>query len=328
VLFVALATAYCGGSSAAPSPMGNTNAVPGVGAGPLVFRASPIAQSEIRWITPLGNLNPPDHTIPTDHIYFYFAAPNLGEQPLARRTSFYAPADGVVTTVLGGVGVETKIFVRATTTMQYYLDHLILEVPLAFGTTITAGQRLGTSGTAYGIDLGVINDSLTLSFVNPARYISDTLHADAPLKYFAEPLRSQLYTRVQRTSPDLDGKIDYDVAGRLAGNWFGETLSAAQLVFVYDTYDPSQVRIAFANAFVTGGVFAIAPGDPQPRDVSTGSGAVLYTLTRSITGPPVAGTPSGTLRVQMLNDQRIQAELFPLGASADAFTSAARIFIR
>jgi hypothetical protein len=325
----AVATAYCGGSSAAPAAPTTTSTVPGVGPGPLVFRVSPIDQSQIRWITPLGNLNPPDHTLPTDHIYFYFAAPNLGEQPLARRTAFFAPADGVVTTVLGGVGTETKVFVRASTTTQYYVDHLILEIPLAFGSAITAGQRLGTSGTAYGIDLGVINDTLTLSFVNPSRYIGDTLHADAPLKYFAEPLRSQLYARVQRLGPELDGKIDYDVAGRLVGNWYGETSSAVQLTFAYDTYDPSQVRIAFASAFVTGGVFSIAPGDPQPRDVSAGSGAVLFTLARTITGPPPVGiTASNVLRVQMLSDQRIQAELFPLGAAADAFTSASRIFVR
>jgi hypothetical protein len=89
------------------------------------------------------------------------------------------------------------------------------------------------------------------------------------------------------------------------------------------------VRIAFASAFVTGGVYAIATGDPQPRDVSVGSGAVLYTLTRSITGPsPAAGTPSNVFRVQMLGDQRIQAELFPLGSASDTFTAASRIFVR
>lgn len=323
-----LTATACGGSGSSPGAPGSTGStLPGVGAGPLVFKVSPIDPSAIRWITPLGNLNPPDHTLPTDYIYFYFAAPDAGESPIARRTAVFAPADGVVTTVLGGAGTESKVFVRATTTVQDDVDHVILDASLAFGATIAAGQRLGTTGTAYGMDLGVINDAVTLSFVNPSRYIADTLHADAPLKYYAEPLRSQLYARVQRIGLDLDGRIDDDVAGRLAGNWFQEN-GGAQMSFAYDTYDPSQVRIAVASAFVTGGVFAIASGDPLPRDVSAASGPIRYTLTRGITGPPVGGTPSNTLLVQMLSDQRMQAELLALGAAADSFTSASRIFVR
>ena len=43
-----------------------------------------------------------------------------------------------------------------------HIDHLIPSVALARGMTLTAGQVLGTTGSAYGIDLGVINDTLTL----------------------------------------------------------------------------------------------------------------------------------------------------------------------
>ena len=323
-----LLVAACGGGSGSTGPSSSGSSTVTAPAGTLVFRVSPIDQAAIRWITPLGNLNPPDHTQPTDHIYFYFAAPDAGESPVARRATFFAPADGIVETLLGGAQLESKIFIRATSTLQYYLDHIIPDTTLARGAAVTAGQRLGTTGSAYAVDLGVINQAVTLAFVNPARYISDTLHADAPLKYFEEPLRSQLYARVQRLGSDLDGRIDYDVAGRLAGNWFGELVPAAQLAFAYDTYDPSQVRIAFANAFVTGGVFAIAAGSPAPRDVSAANGLVRYTQTRATTGLPVGGTPSNTLLVQVLNDQRIQVELLPFPSAADAFTSAARIFIR
>ena len=128
---VAAAVASCGGgsnTSSSTAPTGTTTT--SFGNAPLVFRASPIDQSAIRWITPLGNLNPPDHTLPTDHIYFYFAAPNLGEQPAARRTAFFAPADGTVTTVFGGAQVESKVLVRVSATVQDYIDHLILEAPL------------------------------------------------------------------------------------------------------------------------------------------------------------------------------------------------------
>ena len=40
------------------------------------------------------------------------------------------------------------------------------------------------------------------------------------LKYFTEPARSTLYAKVGREGSDKDGKINFDQAGRLAGNWF------------------------------------------------------------------------------------------------------------
>lgn len=328
VLLAVTMSACGGGGSSLTSPTGSTPTATTPG-GPLVFRASPIDLAAIRWITPLGNLNPPAHALPTDHIYFYFANPDAGEQPEARRTSFFAPADGTITDVFTSATIpDVKVFVRVSATTSYYIDHLIPDAPITRGMTLTAGQRLGTSGSAYGIDLGVVNSSLTLGFVNPLRYTnSDSLHADAPLKYYEEPLKSTLYAMVQRIGSERDGRIDFDVAGRLSGNWFSE-FGSFPLAFVYDTYDPSQVRLSIIGLAQTG-VFAIGAAEPLPRDVSVATGPVRYTLTRAITGPrPPSGPPMGRLLVQMSSDQRIRAEVFPPTASADAFTSAATNFIR
>ena len=38
--------------------------------GGLSFEVSPVATSEFSYILALGNMNPPAHTFPTDHIYF------------------------------------------------------------------------------------------------------------------------------------------------------------------------------------------------------------------------------------------------------------------
>jgi hypothetical protein len=296
----------------------------------LVFKSSPIALSEIRWITPLGNLNPPDHALPTDHIYFYFANPNIGESPVARRTAFMVPGDGTVTEVFTSATIpDVKVFVRVNSTTSYYIDHLIPDAPVTRGMTLTAGQKLGTTGSSYGVDLGVVNSSLTLGFVNPSRYAQgDSLHADAPLKYYEEPLRTTLYDKVQRIGSERDGKIDFDVAGRLSGNWFVQG-GTATLAFAYDTYDPSQVRISVTSGFTVSGVFSIAAGEPDPRSVSVADGKVRYTLSRSITGPnPGTGAPMGRMLVQVLDDQRIQVEIFALTESADAFTSRSWVFTR
>ena len=317
-----------------PSAPSGPPLLPGVGAGPLVFRASPIALDSIRWITPLGNLNPPSHALPTDHIYFYFANPDAGESPLARRTDFFAPADGVLGDVFDGGGGDRKLWIQATPDVFYYVDHLLPDVPLARGARITAGQRLGTTGGAYGIDLGVVNYGLTLTgFVNPSRYIDDTLHADGPLKYFQEPLRSQLYARVQRIGGDLDGKIDHDVAGRLSGNWFEDLPGTSFSVsFVYDTYDPAQVRIGmttFGAGLSLTGTFTTGPGEPLPRDVSMASGIVRYSLIPSRTGLPIGfAQPAFRMLVQMLSDRRIQLEILPAGSTATDFSANAKPFNR
>lgn len=329
ILF-ALCVAGCSRRTpSSPDPV-NTIFPANAPAGRLVFSASPIAQDRIRWIDPLGNLNPPGHAIPTDHIYFYFADPEARESPDARRSEFFAPGSGTVTTVLGGVGMESKVFIRQTSTFVYYVDHLILTAPLARGAAVTAGQVLGTTGSAYAIDLGVINDAVNLNFIVPSHYIADTLHADGPLKYFEEPLRSQLYARVERLGEEKDGRIDFDIAGRLSGNWF---VGGAQAVlsFAYDTYDPSQVRISTARGNPQG-VFSIADTDPLPRDVSPASGIVRYTLKRAITGRPrftLAETGIvGYMLVQMTDDMRLRMEMFRAGTPPTEFTTSVGVYSR
>ena len=329
----ALSVACGGGSQTSPSSTsGNSssNNPFGLPAGTIAFHAAPVAPETIRFITPLGNLNPPGHTTPTDHIYFYFADPNAGEQPAARRTTVFVPESGTVSFLIGGQGTESKVMVSVTSNMWYYLDHVIPDIPVAVGTKVTAGQRLGTTGLAYAMDLGLINfDARPPGILSPARYTDETVHGDAPLKYFVEPIRSQLYAKVQRLGTDLEGRFDYDVPGRLIGNWFYELGGTSAISFALNTYDPSQVRIALGGIPSTG-VYSTAAGDPAPANVSVASGLVKYVLTSSRTGPPLmfGDTPVGTLLVQMLTDQRIQVEMFFGSLSANAFTGNAKFFIR
>lgn len=212
-----LCLAACGRGPTSPSNTGE----PARSGGPLVFRASPLDEGDIRFIVPLGNLNPPGHTFPSDHTYFYNRIPPAPpDAPVPVR----APGDGTVQFVLA-MGMESQVGVR-TGSFIYYLDHVVLDPAIRPGVIVTAGQQMGVTGsTAYGIDLGVINEQKTVFFVNPLRYPSTTVHGDAPLPYFDEPLRSRLYARVQRIGGDLDGRFDFDVAGRLVGNWFLEGLA-------------------------------------------------------------------------------------------------------
>jgi hypothetical protein len=205
---------------------------------------------------------------------------------------------------------------------------------------VTAGQRLGTTGTVgYGIDLGVINDQMTVPFVNPSRYAAESLHGDAPLKHFSEPLRGQLYARVSRIGGDKDGVFNFDMAGRLAGNWFLEglapSLSASpsawpqHLAIVYDNYDPSGIRVSVGGTLALVGAFAVQPDAPDPRSVSPADGSIAYRLLLAPPAGQPAGPQSGLLLVEMLATDRIRAEIIVGSALVSGtFTPAARIYVR
>jgi len=65
------------------------------------FGTSPIAIEDIVSLIPLGNLNPPDHTFPTDHIYFFLRGSDLSDPIRAPdETNVYAPGDAWITSVV------------------------------------------------------------------------------------------------------------------------------------------------------------------------------------------------------------------------------------
>ncbi len=74
-----------------------TTDLPSGGSNSEFFSVSPIALSDFINITPLGNPNPPAHTFPTDHIYFYVKragpASGPGGLPPAAEVTVFAPGD-------------------------------------------------------------------------------------------------------------------------------------------------------------------------------------------------------------------------------------------
>jgi hypothetical protein len=314
-----------------PSPSGlPTSPGPPAPSSALIFTQAPIDLSAVEFVVPIGNLNPPGHTLPTDHAYFYHRLrnPNAPVQPVV------APAAGTVRYVTRGN--DDAIGVQVTPTTMYYLGHVLVNAGLNSGASVAAGQQLGvTSQLSFGLDLGVINDGVTVFFVNPQRYGNNTLHADSPLPYFAEPLRSAIYAKVESRVPANSGRIDFDRPGRLSGNWFLEGLGVSesgivtagprQLAFVRDVLDPSAVRISVGGTLALTGVFGVDPAAPDPVDVSTASGPIGYRLFIGNSGGPAVGL----LMVQLLDDTTLRAEIFAGSQDGRAdFTSAARTYFR
>jgi hypothetical protein len=138
---------------------------------------------------------------------------------------------------------------------------------------------------------------------------------------------------VRRKGPDKDGKIDYDVPGRLAGNWFLEGLPerdsagpgawARQLAFVRDVHDPGAVRIAVGGTLPLTGVFAVPKGAADPARVSRETGAVVYVLL-----DPRSGARRGRMVVRLVADDRLRVEVFPGGGANGADFADRSVFYR
>ncbi len=302
-----------------------------------VFSFSPLELTAIQYIIPLGNLNPRHgHIFPTDHIYLVY------EQP--RELPVYAPASGTVLAIRGQSGDDYKLEVRVTDTFSYYLAHLFVEPGVRVGSRIEAGQVVGRTSGRASFDLGCCDTTVTLrGFANPKRYPDSTLHAVPPLKFFAEPLQSSLYAKVEKSARDKDGKIDPDIPGRLVGNWFLEGLAVSesargtanvwekQLAFVYDVRQTNMIRISIGGTIAPAGAYRVAEGAPDPATVSTASGKVRYKVVAdgSQTGARGGADKHALVLVQMLAEDRIKAEFFSEGRTdATEFTAAAKVYVR
>jgi hypothetical protein len=323
----------CGGGNNTTGPTNTTNSTTITRpTGSFAFRASPIDPAFIEFIAPLGNLNPPGHTLPTDHIYFYHRLNN----PSSPQRVVVAPADGTIQTIInnGSSTGERKLLIAAAAPFTYYLDHVVIDATIREGLALTAGQRVGVTGTdAFAMDLGVFSDAINVPFANPARYTPESLHGDSPIKYFDEPNRSQLYGLVRRSGGDRDGTFNYDIPGRLSGNWFAEQLPVSQsqnntswslhLSFAYDNDDPASRRIASGGFLGFVGAPGVAPGTPEPRDVSPETGKVVYRLL-------FGGSTNATavMIVQMLDANRLRVEYQSGDRPAADFTASARIYVR
>ncbi len=320
----------CGGGGG-----GNSN-IPSLPPGPGVLSQPPIALPALNHILSLGWMNPVGHTIPTDHIYFGHVN-KLGE-PLVTTVPVVAPGDGTVQMILrvpvGGLD-ECKIWFQQTGTFSYYLDHVVPDAFIREGVKVTAGQRIGQTGISPSLDLGVIDQTVTLGFLNPSRYADQTLHCGKPLTYFPEPLRTQLYALVERDGPEKDGRIDYDVAGRLIGNWFLDTLPAPmdnptgwdkELAFAYECRWPTMPIVSIGGQLPLVNKWTFQKGAPPPETVQVATGLVVYELWSIYDA-----IRRGTMLVQMLEPGRVKVQVFegiPAPGGILAFDAGAKIYIR
>ncbi len=197
-----------------------------------LFEVSPIQMSDIRGIVPLGNLNPPGHTLPTQHIYFYIRM--TGAEPSTPASvPVFAPGHIWITSI------EEKLYASPPTTdysitfkpcnqFAAYFHHvqkLSAELLVRVGSfegsgcdtsapvnscrkhvmiEMQAGEVIGVAGGEghLALDLGAIDGRVSpLVYANPARFWSsasglDQFHMVCPIDYYVPDLRVELRGRL------------------------------------------------------------------------------------------------------------------------------------
>ncbi len=323
------------------------------------------------------------HVTPTDHLYV-----RLNE---ARpRTVVTSPADGQIISISRFPNDQSPHWDSSIVEPDYrmviahscslfsvfiHLGELAPEITAVTG-DLALGERWSASNAAplpvragdslasmggSSFDYSLHDEKVILrGFQVPEHYEGEPwkVHTVDPFDYMTPDMAAELLPKNERQAEPVGGRIDYDVPGTLAGNWFmdgtvdyrggdssGPEYWTGHLAIAYDHIDPSQIRVSIGRDIgltwddcrSCGGVYAVNGNGPDPASVTSSDGPVKYELTGRRHVSPDSnertvgdGVVLGTFLVEVLDDASIRTEFFKdVGAANVAgFTSTAIIYRR
>lgn len=360
------------------------------------FTTSPISTGDITVIEPMGELKQ-GHIIPGDHIGI-----NYKTSPTSTPVNVYTPADGIIVmvehhpytappgypqnlrnyhiyithscTFFGGylhiTDLSKEILAKSSKLQGLYDENPDKPTNIWPNIRVKAGEKIGTAWS-MGL-LGMVAVDLThtnTGYLNPESYSGENwrLHAVSPWLYFKEPLKSQWYAKNPRITEPRGGKIDFDIEGKLVGNWFEEGTNGMKgdseskprqcgnwpcpyweghIAFVYDYIDPTELRVSigYQTGFATQTPYGVMGNSPDFKDINPGDGMVKYELVslRDVsaergyeTDDPLIevsdeNNPLGIILIQLTDKDTLKAEIFP-GRTPDqvsGFSNNARVYVR
>ena len=162
---------------------------------------------------------------------------------------------------------------------------------------VKAGDLIGRIG-GQTLDFAVWDTTKPLTgFIVPEHYDAEPwkLYTVDPLQYYTDELKAMILTKYVRTEEPRSGKIDFDVDGKLIGNWFEEgTVGyggaegmtserpywAGHLAIVPDNYDPERfiISVGYLEGAGRQNQFSTPRSAPNPATVGVGDGLVKYDL--------------------------------------------------
>ena len=345
-----------------------------VGSERVQFSYFPLDSEIISSIRPMGAMSG-NHVTPVDHIYIAHDSPGIPGHGYVVRM----PADGIIVQVDRMpdasrpdyrivIAHSCRIFTTFIHTGEPNPELTALTGELDLGSNwfgafpLKAGDILANASTNT-MDFMVHDQEVTLpGFIVPESYTGEDwkIHTLDPFDFYDEPLRSQILVFNQRTAEPVGGKIDYDIDGRIVGNWFvkgtggyrnGGAVSAGyenywetHLAIAYHYIDPTtlivsigaDVGIADDACNACDGAYGIKGNSPDPATIGVADGLVKYELIGRIR--PERNAPTfndesnsiGVFLVEMIDDRSIRVEVFPsvLPAGVSGFTDAAVVYTR
>lgn len=349
------------------------------GSAPVELSALPMRREDFGVVLPYG-LMVGAHVTPIDHWYFSPADRN------SKRDAYpvYAMADGILSEIsYRGINVDTGekrdieyrlVFTHTCTFLTYYdlvtsLDQSILDKATDLKSKsharvdipVKKGQLIGRIG-GQTLDFAVWDLEKPLTgFVNPDSYKNLEpwkLYTADPYKYVSSDIKQILIERNPRIAEPIAGKIDYDIDGKLVGNWFQEGTNGysgveqrnywrGHLALVYNFLDPSAIEVSIGNWKGDEGQFAVVGNKPDPASIGVSPKPTKYELTKfgylkkdgnfwdnfSLVKDLKVNSMQiveGTILVQLLENRKLKVETFPGKKASEVtdFTPAAKIFVR
>jgi hypothetical protein len=247
---------------------------------------SPIDVSSIRNLTPLGNLNPPVQTLPTDHVQFtalldggmpadipVFSPSNVVVSEVTRQTRLTGPPSVIEYSLSFFPCADVKLhFAHVVLTSEFRTLVGPFETCTQYSTggstyescakrvniKVNAGVLIGSMGGRDGntIDFGGYDRRVTqLAFINPARSHGNGTEFGqnrtiCPIDYFVTSLASTLRSKFGRTIEPLCGTVLQDVPNTAQGRWyFNETAQDdPHLALAHDNVDPRTAVISVGTS--------------------------------------------------------------------------------
>ncbi len=307
------------------------------GAGPV--KLGPFMPlDQVGFILPYG-LVIGGHVTPIDHQYYN----GLDVHALRDAYDVIAPADGTLTAIEHRGSrintpshtndvpssdeyrltiVHTCSFITTLDLQTSLSDEIKKQLPANWDPNkgwngeikVNKGEVLGKIG-GQTLDIFVWDLSRKLTgFVSYNAYNSDQWKPfTAPTSEYLDPaVKSQITAKYVRTAKPIDGQIDYDIDGKLIGNWFqvgtngymGGTRPGdvqnywkGHLSIAPDFIDPTQVNFSIGNYYS----FKGASGSDQDNASKENSGAGQFMAKEGSPDPTKIGQSSGLTKYELVD---------------------------
>jgi len=325
----------------------NNNQTENVTTQKIIFQYSPVNMEKTAVVIPFG-LMIGGHVTPVDHQYFQ----NFTNTE--QNIEVYSPGNGIITSIQqmeGAPGTDYRVEIKHTDKISsifihiYLLSDKIMQYAPQTGyknvnIPVNAGETIGyyTQNVDYNIvDLDYTRTGLLI----PEHYIGEPwkVHVPDTLDYFTDEIKNEIIAKSLRTTEPISGKFDYDIDGRLIGNWFEQGTNGYQgvnqsnywithLSISPDYLDNNHIIVSLGDYNGEAKQFGVKGDEPNPANVSVQTGTIKYELVDytyyltngsywdriSLTKDPIAvnyNETIGTILLQLITNRTLKVEIFP-----------------